>query len=40
MFRDEHLRRAFDRYTTRTAPALNIDSYADRVHRANRASGL
>jgi hypothetical protein len=38
--RNEHLRRALNRYATRTAPALNIDSYAERVYRVNRASGL
>jgi hypothetical protein len=39
-FRNEHLRRSLNTYTTRTAPALNIDSYAERVHEANRAAGL
>jgi len=39
--RNELLRRALDQYTTRsTAPVLNIDSYAEGVHRVNRASGL
>lgn len=37
---NEHLRRALNTYTTRTAPALNIDSYAEQVYEANRASGL
>ena len=37
--RNEHLRRALHTYTTRTAPALDIDSYADQVHEANRAAG-
>lgn len=36
--RNEHLRRALHTYTTRTAPALGIDSYADQVHEANRAA--
>ena len=38
--RNEHLRRALHTYTTRAAPALDIDSYAERVHEANRAAGL
>lgn len=38
--RNEHLRRALHTYTTRTAPALDIDSYAERVYEANRAGGL
>jgi hypothetical protein len=38
--RNEHLRRALDTYTTRTAPALDIDSYAEQVYEANRAAGL
>jgi post-segregation antitoxin (ccd killing protein) len=38
--RNEHLRRALHTYTTRTAPALDIDSYAAQVHEANRAAGL
>jgi len=38
--RNEHLRRALHTYTTRTAPALNIDSYAEQVYEANRAAGL
>lgn len=38
--RNEHLRRALHTYTTRTAPALDIDSYAARVYGANRAAGL
>ena len=37
--RNEHLRRALHHYTTRTAPALNIDSYAEQVYRANRGGG-
>jgi hypothetical protein len=38
--RNEHLRRALHTYTTRTAPALNIDSYAEQVYEANQAAGL
>ena len=38
--RNEHLRRALHTYTTRTAPALDIDAYAKRVYDANRAAGL
>jgi metal-responsive CopG/Arc/MetJ family transcriptional regulator len=38
--RDDHLRRALHTYTTRTAPALDIDSYAAQVYDANRAAGL
>src|SRR6516225_7808427 len=32
--RNEHLRRALHTYTTRTAPALDIDSYAEQVYEA------
>ncbi len=38
--RNEHLRRALHTYTTRTAPALDIDAYAARVYQANQAAGL
>ena len=38
--RNEHLRRALHDYTTRTAPALNIDAYAEQVYHANRAAGV
>jgi metal-responsive CopG/Arc/MetJ family transcriptional regulator len=38
--RNEHLRRALHTYTTHTAPALNIDAYAQQVYEANRAAGL
>ena len=38
--RNEHLRRALHTYTTRTAPALDIDSYAEQVYEVNRAAGL
>jgi metal-responsive CopG/Arc/MetJ family transcriptional regulator len=38
--RNEHLRRALHTYTTRTAPALDIDSYATQVYEANRSAGL
>jgi metal-responsive CopG/Arc/MetJ family transcriptional regulator len=38
--RNEHLRRALHTYTTRTAPALDIDGYAEQVYEANRAAGL
>ena len=37
--RNEHLRRALHTYTTRTAPALDIDAYAEQVYEANRAAG-
>lgn len=37
--RNEHLRRALHTYTTQTAPALDIDSYAEQVYQANRATG-
>jgi metal-responsive CopG/Arc/MetJ family transcriptional regulator len=38
--RNEHLRRALHTYKTRTAPALNIDAYAEQVYEANGAAGL
>ena len=38
--RNEHLRRALHTYTTRTARALNIDSYAGQIYEANRAAEL
>ena len=38
--RNEHLRIALNSYTTRTVPALDIDTYADKVYQANRAAGL
>jgi metal-responsive CopG/Arc/MetJ family transcriptional regulator len=38
--RNEHLRRALLQYTTHTAPALNIDAYAEHVYQANRDAGL
>ena len=38
--RNEHLRRALHTYTTRTASALDIDSYAEYVYEANRSAGL
>ncbi|HOB49272.1 MAG TPA: ribbon-helix-helix protein, CopG family [Mycobacterium sp.] len=38
--RHEHLRRELYTYTTRTVPALDIDSYAAQVSEANRAAGL
>jgi metal-responsive CopG/Arc/MetJ family transcriptional regulator len=34
--RNEHLRRALHMYTTRIAPALNIDTYAEQISEANR----
>jgi metal-responsive CopG/Arc/MetJ family transcriptional regulator len=37
--RNEHLRRVLREYTSHTVSALNIDSYAERVYRANRAAG-
>ena len=38
--RHEHLRIALHAYTTRTVPALNIDTYAADVYLANRATDL
>ena len=46
--RNEHLRRALHKYTTRTAPAIHemltaravLDAYAAQVYQANRAAGL
>ncbi len=38
--RNEHLRSALHIYTTQTAPALDIDSYATHVYEANRAAGV
>jgi metal-responsive CopG/Arc/MetJ family transcriptional regulator len=38
--RNEHLRRELHTYTTRTAPGLNIDSYAQQVYEANQAASL
>jgi metal-responsive CopG/Arc/MetJ family transcriptional regulator len=38
--RNEHLRRALHQFTTHTAPALNIDAYAEQGYRANRDAGL
>jgi len=38
--RNEHLRIALHDYTTRTVPALDIDAYAEKVYRANRAADL
>jgi metal-responsive CopG/Arc/MetJ family transcriptional regulator len=38
--RNEHLRRELHTYTTRTAPALDIDSYAQHVYEANRDARL
>ncbi|MFW0791036.1 ribbon-helix-helix domain-containing protein [Gordonia sp. CPCC 205333] len=38
--RHEHLRLALRRYTEQTVPALNIDDYAEKIYRANRAGGL
>lgn len=38
--RHEHLRLALHHYTTRTVPALNIESYAAQVRQANQAAGL
>jgi hypothetical protein len=37
--RNEHLRRALDRYTTHTVPALNINPYADQAYDPKRAAG-
>lgn len=38
--RNEHLRIALHDYTTRIVPALDIDAYAQKVYRANRAADL
>jgi post-segregation antitoxin (ccd killing protein) len=38
--RNEHLRLALATYTSRTVPAFDIDSYADKVYQANRRAGL
>lgn len=38
--RNEHLRVALQSYTTRSVPALDIDAYAEKVYRVNRAAGL
>jgi hypothetical protein len=38
--RNEHLRISLDNYTARTVPALDIDAYAEKIYRANRAAGL
>lgn len=38
--RHEHLRIALKNYCTHTVPALNIDDYSNKIHQANRVSGL
>lgn len=38
--RNEHLRVGLQNYTSRTVPALDIDGYAQKIYRANRAAGL
>ena len=38
--RNEHLRISLENYTACTVPALGIGAYADKVYRANRATGL
>ena len=38
--RNEHLRVALQKYTTRTVPALDIDTYAQKVYQANRSASL
>ena len=38
--RNEHLRVALQDYSARAVPALDIDAYAEKVHRANQAAGL
>ena len=38
--RNEHVRRALRTDTTRTAPALDLDSYAEQVYDANQAAGM
>lgn len=37
---NEHFRISLQNYTTHTVPALDIDAYAEKVYRANRAAGL
>jgi hypothetical protein len=37
---NEHLRMSLDNYRTHTVPALDINAYAEKVYRANRAAGL
>lgn len=38
--RNEHLRTALANYTEHTVPALDIDAYAQQIHRTNRTAGL
>jgi hypothetical protein len=38
--RNEHLRISLAAYTAHTVPALEIDTYADKIYQANRAAGL
>lgn len=38
--RHEHLRIALERYAATTVPGLDINDYAHRIYRANRASEL
>ena len=38
--RNEHLCVALRTYTTRTVPALDIDTHAQKVYQANRAARL
>lgn len=38
--RNEHLRVSLKKYTAQTAPALDIDAYAQKVYQVNRAAGL
>lgn len=38
--RNEHLRIALHAYTTQTVPALDIDTYAEKVYQANRDAKL
>lgn len=38
--RNEHLRIALHAYTTQTVPAFDIDAYAEKVYRTNRAADL
>ena len=37
---NEHLRISLKNYTTHTVPTLDIDTYAEKVYRANLAAGL
>lgn len=38
--RNEHLRGSLENYTAHTVPALDIDTYAEKVYQTNRSAGL